>query len=189
MRSFVQCGHFFMVVVAALFLNPFSAAAQSVAEAKTLTLTPFISGSFGMPGDLGNSLGLGAAVTYDLSSRLGIEGEVGHVFDVLGDNENIDQSLTTVSGNAVYYFNVPRVTPYATFGLGFERSSIDVKNPDPAVNYLPTSTEISYNFGGGVKYPISEQFLARADLRRFQANDLAPDHWRLYGGLSWWIKR
>jgi hypothetical protein len=26
-------------------------------------------------------------------------------------------------------------------------------------------------------------------LRRFEANDAAPDYWRLYGGLSWWIKR
>ena len=23
----------------------------------------------------------------------------------------------------------------------------------------------------------------------FQATDLAPDHWRFYGGLTWWIKR
>jgi len=189
MRSFVQYGRFFMVVAAAVLLNPLSAAAQSITEARTWTLTPFVSGAFGTSENLGSSLGVGVGVTYDLTTHLGIEGEFGHVFDVLGDNENIDQSLNTVSGNAVYNFSVPRVTPYATFGLGFERSSIDVKNPDPAALYPPSSTEVLYNFGGGLKYPVSDEFLLRADLRRFQANDLAPDHWRLYGGLTWWIKR
>ena len=24
----------------------------------------------------------------------------------------------------------------------------------------------------------------RGDLRRFQSNDLAPDYWRLYGGIT-----
>nr|MDP9324432.1 hypothetical protein [Acidobacteriota bacterium] len=64
-----------------------------------------------------------------------------------------------------------------------------VKNPDPAVTYLESSTEVAYNFGGGVKYPVSERFLARADLRRFQSTDLSPDYWRLYGGLTFWVKR
>ena len=86
-------------------------------------------------------------------------------------------------------FDVKRITPYATFGLGIERSSPSVKNPDPLAIYQGPGTEVAYNFGGGVKYPISERFLARADLRRFQANDAAPDHWRLYAGLSWWIAR
>ena len=36
--------------------------------------------------------------------------------------------------------------------------------------YPPDSNEVTYNFGGGVKYPLSERFLARADVRRFQAD-------------------
>jgi hypothetical protein len=48
---------------------------------------------------------------------------------------------------------------------------------------------VAFNFGGGVKYPINDRLLARADVRRFQANDQAPDYWRLYGGLTWVVKR
>lgn len=188
MRSFVHTGRSYIIMVAALLI-PLRAGAQPVAEPNTLTITPFLSSSFGVSQDLDSSLGLGVAITYDVTANLGFEGELGHAFDVLGDNANVDWSLTNVSGNAVYNFDVPRMTPYVTFGLGVERSSLDVKTPDPVALYPPASTEISYNFGGGVKYPVSERFVARADVRRFQSTDLAPDHWRLYGGLTWWIKR
>ncbi len=76
-----------------------------------------------------------------------------------------------------------------TVGLGVERSNLTIDDPDILALYPPDSNEVTYNFGGGIKYPLSQNFLARADLRRFQATDLAPDHWRFYGGLTWWIKR
>ena len=84
---------------------------------------------------------------------------------------------------------MPRATPYAAVGLGWERSNLDFEVPDPAALTIPSSTEVAWNIGGGVKVPIGERFLGRGDLRRFQVNDLAPDHWRLYGGLTFWIKR
>jgi opacity protein-like surface antigen len=164
------------------------AQSQSVAEPNTLTVTPFLSGTFGTSDDLGGSLGVGAAIGYDLTRNLGFEAEFGRVFDVAGDNENLDWALTNITGNVLYHFDVPRVTPYAVFGLGWERSNPDFESdPDPLVP--ESSTEISWNFGGGVKYPITERFLARADIRRFQANDLAPDSWRVYAGLTFWIRR
>ena len=188
MRSYLRRGCFIGVVSACLIV-PATAAAQSVIEPRTWTATPFLSASFGTSNDLGGGIGLGAAIGYDLTARLGFEGELGHVFDLLGDDANVDWSLTNVSANALYHFDVARITPYATFGLGFERSSPRVKVPDPLALYPGSSTEIAYNFGGGVKYPINDRFVARADLRRFHANDLAPDHWRLSGGLTFWIAR
>jgi opacity protein-like surface antigen len=178
-----------MMITASLLSVPLTAAAQSLAEPHTVTVTPFVSASFGTSSGLGGSLGLGGAVAYDFTSNLGIEGELGYVFDVLGNDSNRDWAITNVSANAVYNFDVKRITPYATFGLGVERSSPSVKVPDTLSLSVPPSTEVAYNFGGGVKYALSDQFLARADLRRFQANDLAPDHWRFYGGLTWWVKR
>jgi opacity protein-like surface antigen len=168
---------------------PNRAAAQSVAEEQTWTVTPLLSGSFGTSNDLGSSLGLGVAVGYDMTRNVGVEVELAHVFDVSGDDARVDWSLTNISANAIYHFDVPHVTPYATFGLGPERSSISVKDPTVLALTVPSSTEMAFNFGGGVKYSINEKFLARADLRRFQAMDAAPDHWRLYGGVTWWIKR
>lgn len=163
--------------------------AQSLAEPRTVTVTPFVSISFGTSQDLGSSLGIGAAVGYDLTSNLGFEFELGRVFDVAGDDDNLDYKLTTISGNVVYHFAMARFTPYATAGLGWERANPDVESPDPLALVAGPSTEIAWNFGGGVKVPVTGRFLARADIRRFQVNDLAPDHWRLYGGLTFWIKR
>jgi len=201
MRSCVRICSGFVLVVATVAVHPGAAWAQSapsvqtaqttqsLAEPKTLTLTPFLSTSFGTSQDLGGSLGLGVAVGYDLTRNIGFEGEIGHVFDVLGDDANQDASITNYSANGVYHFDVSRFTPYATFGLGVEHVSRSVKNPDVLAIYAPSGTEVAYNFGGGVKYPVSERFLARADLRRFQSTDLSPDYWRLYGGLTFWVKR
>jgi len=189
MRSKVFQGTFFLMI-AVLATGPAKASGQSIAEPDTWTVTPFLDGSFGTNAR-GGSLGLGAAVAYDWTANLGFEGEFGHLFDVAGDSNDIDWSVTTFSANAVYHFDVLRVTPYATAGLGFERSSLDVNAPDPPAVVLvqPSSTEIVWNFGGGAKYKLSDRMIVRADLRRFQANDLAPDFWRVYGGLTFWLRR
>jgi opacity protein-like surface antigen len=188
MRSQSYSGSF-LIVLSMLLTFPSMSAAQSVAEPKTWTVTPFLGGSFGTSNDLGSSLVLGAGIGYDVTSNLGFEGEIGYVFDVEGDQPNADWSITNFSANVVYHFNARRVTPYATVGLGVERSNLTIDDPDILALYPPDSNEVTYNFGGGLKYPLSQNFLARADLRRFQATDLAPDHWRFYGGLTWWIKR
>ena len=179
------------LLITALFTSltvvpPAAAQAQSVAEPNTVTVTPFLSASFGTSNDLSSSLGIGAAVGYDWTRNLGFEFEVGRVFDVAGDDENLDWSLTTIHANVIYHFDVPRVTPYAAFGLGWERSNVDLDDEDID---LDSSTEVAWNIGGGVKYELNDRILVRGDLRRFQANDTAPDHWRLYGGLTFWIKR
>lgn len=176
--------------VLALIPSAAQAQAQSVAEPRTVTVTPFLGLSFGTSNDLGSSLGAGFSIGYDWTRNLGFEFDLGHVFDVAGDDDNLDWSLTNFSGNVVYHFDVPRVTPYATLGLGWERSSPDYDVIDPLALVVGSSTEIAWNIGGGVKVPIGQRLLARGDVRRFQVNDVAaPDHWRLYGGLTFWIKR
>lgn len=185
----VKSGIFCMTLVAlGVAVGP--AAAQSIAEPNTWNVTPFLGTSMGL-GDPANndSLGLGVAVAYDWTSNLGFEGELNYLFDVAGETDDLDWSVTNFSGNAIYHFDVRRVTPYATFGLGFERSSLDIKNPDILALYPASSTEISYNFGGGVKYPLTPRLIVRGDLRRFNANDSAPDYWRLYGGLTFRVGR
>lgn len=175
--------------VGVTFLHSTGAFAQSLAEPKTITVTPFVSAAFGTSDDLGGSPGIGAAVGYDFTANIGVEGEFTYLFDVAGNDQNVDSSIQNYNANAIYHFNVKHATPYATFGLGVEHIGRSVKDPDTLALYPPPGTEIAYNFGGGVKYPLSQNFLLRGDMRRFQANDLAPNYWRLYGGLTWWIKR
>lgn len=190
MRVLVKHSIFFMVV-GCLLAAATPAQGQSVAQPRTWNVTPFLNASMGLGDPAANdSMGLGVAVGYDWTANLGFEGEVGHLFDVAGDTDDIDWSITSFSANALYHFDVRRVTPYATFGLGMERSSAELRVDDPLEDALdPSSTEFSFNFGGGVKYPINSRLLARADLRRFQANDLAPDYWRVYGGLTFAVGR
>lgn len=182
---------FSMVFAFAVSILPVPAAsAQSVAEAGTWTVSPFLGTSAGISDrdGAGNSFGIGVGVGYDLTSNIGFEGEVGHLFDVAGDNEDIDWSITNISGNFLYHFDVRNVTPYATFGIGFERSGVDLKDPDvPLV--IASSTEIAFNFGGGAKYRLNESLLVRGDLRRFESNDAAPDYWRIYGGITFILGR
>jgi len=184
MRWFVTA----LVISASTFGAAAPAAAQSIARPNSWTLTPFLHTSVDV-GDPApdNSLGLGFAVGYDWTSNLGFEGELSHLFDVAGDTADVDWSVTTFSANAIYHFDVRRVTPYATLGLGVERSNYGLRD---ALD-LPdlSSNELSVNFGGGVKYPLSDRWVARGDLRRFAANDLAPDYWRLYGGLTYNLGR
>ena len=176
--------------IALLLLAVSPAAAQSLPEPRTWTVTPFLHTSLGI-GDPApdNSLGLGVAVAYDWTANLAFEGEVSHLFDVAGDNAAIDWSVSNFSGNAVYHFDTQKVTAYATLGMGVEVSNQDIKEGDPLALLADFSaTEIAINFGGGAKYRINERWMARADVRRFQANDLAPDYWRLYGGLTFKLR-
>ena len=195
MRLLVQiCTGFIVIIMALGAPAPASAQspsseARSMAEPNTVTVTPFLTGSFGTSDDLGGSIGLGVGVGYDFTRNLGVEGEIGHAFDVLGNDANVDSPVTNYSANGIYHFEVRHVTPYATFGLGVEHVGRSIKNPDPLILYAPASTELAYNFGGGVKNPLSDKFTLRADLRRFQSVDLSPCFWRLYGGVTVWAKR
>ena len=187
LRSFVLA---IVTIVPLALFAPAPAGAQSIAQPGTWTVTPFLHTSIGIGEPaLDDSIGLGVGVGYDLTHNLGFEGEVSHLFDVAGDTNTVDWSVTTFSANAVYHFDVRRVTPYATFGIGLERSGFSLKDPDPlALINDPSSTEIAINFGGGVKYPLTPRWIARGDLRRFQANDIAPDYWRLYGGITFTVR-
>jgi hypothetical protein len=46
-----------------------------------------------------------------------------------------------------------------------------------------TTNAFSWNLGGGVKAAMNERWGVRADLRFFNGDDFAADHWRLYGGV------
>jgi hypothetical protein len=81
------------LILVLVLATPSLAHAQSVAEPRSWTATPFLNVTFGASGDATtSSLGLGGAVGYDLTSNLGFEGEIGHVFDVQGDSDNVDWS-------------------------------------------------------------------------------------------------
>lgn len=161
--------------------DPVQAAAP--ADTGVWTVTPFL--SFTLGGDTDStSLGVGGAVGYSFSWNFSLEGEVGYVFDMAGDDDEADWSL--VGGSANLLYNVPLengLTPYAAFGVGFGRASLKIGDADAG------STEVGFNFGGGVKAPLNDNMSVRGDIRYFKYNDAVPDAWRIYGGLMWTLGR
>lgn len=167
------------------------ARAQSpLPEPGTFDVTPFLGLNFGI-GDGGDNfdrdggmLALGGAFSYNWTSTIAFEGELGILPDIIGDDDLIDVRVTTVSGNVLYHFDTQTAfVPYATVGLGFGRTSFDFDGDDEA------TTELAVNFGGGVKYEVARNVQVRGDLRYFNINDENPDFWRLYGGVAFRFPR
>lgn len=143
------------------------------------SVTPFLSFTFGGDSD-STSLGVGGALGYDLTDRLGLEGELFYVFDLAADTDNTDRSLLGASANVLYHVPLSSgLVPYGTFGVGFGRSALTIDE------VKESSSEVGFNFGGGLKGPLTERISARGDIRYFKYNDAAPDGWRVYAGLSW----
>jgi opacity protein-like surface antigen len=144
-------------------------------EIDGITITPFV--GLGFSGDLGNSpAGFGAAADYGLSSRASAEGEL---YFMHGARSRLDTTVWSLSGDLIYHAtgNGQSVTPYVAAGLGLMRGEID----DSAGS--GSSSALSLNFGAGIKTAMSSKWGLRGDVRFFSGHDLAPEYWRLYGGV------
>jgi opacity protein-like surface antigen len=150
-------------------------------EPEGLTLTPFL--GFGFGGDYENTpASFGAALGYGMSPRVSVEGEL--YFAPGGEQGELvefDSSIWSASANVLYHFTGEDFTPYVTAGIGI--LSADTEAEMTGLISDDTSTEFAWNWGGGLKSAISERFGLRADLRYVNGDDLAPDHWRMYGGF------
>lgn len=178
-----------LALVTALAAAPAAAQTTSpVVEPGTWSATPFLSLTFGGNGDT-SSLGIGGAASYDLTELFTVEGELAYVFDLVGDNDDVDWSVLSVGGNVLYHFPLASgMAPYATGGLGFARSSFNVAGFEGAT-LDDDATEFGFNFGGGLKAPLTDTLAARGDIRYFKYIDEGPDGWRIYGGLTWKLRR
>lgn len=183
----------FAAALALAAATALAAAAQTpVSEPGTWTVTPFLSVTFGGDGDTA-SLGLGGAAGYDLTEVLSLEGELGYVFDLMGNADAADWSLLSLHVNALYHFPLENgMAPYAAAGIGFGRSAQKLDGAAQTAltaGSSATSTEVGFNLGGGLKAPLTDRLAARGDIRYFNYNDDAPDGFRLYGGLTWRLGR
>lgn len=168
-----------VVVLATVLLAslPESAHAQPPLQRDTWLL----SGALGLALDAdGNpSLTMYGAAAYPLTSQVAIEGELGHVFDIAPGNASVDASVTTVHATALYFVNTTYVlTPYLAAGLGLGKYSVDV-TPGSF-----SQTEIGFNLGGGVTYPLNGSTYFRGDFRYFKHIDNVPSIWRFTGGVT-----
>lgn len=170
-----------VVILAAVLLAmlPDAAHAQPPLQKDTW----LVSGSLGLAldADASPSLTLHGAAAFPLTSVLAIEGELGHVFDIAPGNVSVDSSLTTFHATALYFFNTSYVlTPYLAAGIGAGKYSIE------ATPAKFSTTEIGFNLGGGVTYPLKiwRATYFRGDFRYFKHIDDVPSVWRFSGGLA-----
>ena len=152
-------------------------------EPEAFNFTPFL--GFGMAGDFENTpASFGAALGYGLNSRWGIEGDLSFApGGEQGDLLEFDTSIWTLSGNVLYHFRAENFTPYVTFGMGLIGANADVEGIAPGLVDDDTVTEFAWNWGGGIKTAMNRNWGLRGDLRYFNGDDLAPDFWRLSGGV------
>ena len=150
-------------------------------EPEGVTFTPFL--GLGFAGNYENTpTAFGAAFGYGATSRVAVEGEV---YFVPGGEQGVVQQFDTnvfaFSGNVLYHFTAQDFTPYATIGLGYMFADTDASSTGLVDD--DTAGRLAWNWGGGVKTTLSDRVGLRADLRYFNADDIIPDHWRLYGGV------
>ena len=168
------------IVLAILILAPAAAFGQSPPEESRWFLTP--TAALAIDGDADPSLAIAGALAYTFTPRVALEGELGHVFDLAPGDEDVDSSLTTLHASLLYFFNTDyRVTLYGAAGLGIGKYSLDVgQREDEEIG----STEIGFNLGAGVTYPLSSSAWLRGDFRFFKHIDNLPSVWRFAGGVS-----
>jgi opacity protein-like surface antigen len=176
--------HLASVVALGLFalgVSPSEARAQ-LPPAGSVDVTPFFGFTFGSD-QSGPTTSLGVGIGYNWTDQIAFEGELGIVPDLEGDTSAADLGVLTLSANGVYHFDTTSgYVPYATFGLGVGRMSLDLPTVDES------HTELAINVGGGVKKAINETLAWRADLRYFNVNDDNPNFWRLSGGVTFRFK-
>lgn len=150
-------------------------------DTEGFTVTPFL--GLGFAGDYENTpTAFGAALGYGWSERVSIEGELFFTPGAeQGDVLQFDTSVTSLAANVLYHFTADDFTPYATLGLGMMFADAEVE--DTGIVDDDTDSALAWNWGAGVKSAMSDRFGLRADLRYFNADELVPDHWRLYGGV------
>lgn len=150
-------------------------------EPESFNLTPFL--GFGVGGDFENTPAtFGAALGYGINERWSVEGEL--AFTPGGEQGTLiefDTSVWTLSANALYHFTTENLSPYLTAGIGVLGADADLEGT--GIIDDDTTTDFAWNWGGGIKTAMNQNWGLRADLRFFNGEDLAPDHWRLYGGV------
>ena len=151
-------------------------------EAEGFSITPFL--GLGFAGDFENSpTAFGVAAGYGFTEALVIEGDLYFAPDgEQGEPTPFDSSLWSLTANLLYNFpGQTGFTPYVAGGIGLLSGTAD--GEDLGLPEDETSNKFAWNWGGGVKSALNDRFGLRADLRFFNGDEFAPDHWRLFGGV------
>ena len=152
-------------------------------EPEGFTLTPFI--GLGFAGDFENSpTAFGVAGGYGITEHVSLEGDLYFAPDgEQGEPTEFGTSIWSLSANVLYNFSGQTgFTPYLAGGVGMLSATAEAEDLGLAED--DTSKEFAWNWGGGAKTALSDRWGLRVDLRFFNGDELVPDHWRLFGGVT-----
>jgi opacity protein-like surface antigen len=125
----------------------------------------------------------GARLTYFFNPYLGIEGGVGFTPASLLASSNINggTDFSSVISVDTYIFSanvvgqLPRgpVRPFVTGGVAAVHFNFDTSDFG---TLTPSETDLALNIGGGIKIPVTDSVMLRAEARYYHANsDFAED--------------
>jgi len=169
-----------LIVFSVLILLPrASFAQQSLLDQPGWLVTPIL--GLAIDEDADPSLTIAGALGHRITDRIAVEGELGHVFDLAPGDADVDSSLTTVHGSVLYVLTTDYfVAPYVIGGIGVAKFRQEVTSAPASIH----QTEIGFNLGGGITYPLSDRTSARGDFRFFKHIDDVPTVWRFAVALT-----
>lgn len=159
------------VLLVVFTLAAWPAAAQ---DAGVVEVTPYLAvGSSG-------ASPVGAAVTFPITSTLGVETDVAY--------RRGEGGIHALSSSASLLYSLPRVgqsTPYVAAGLGLSQYGAPIFSADgPPIGTEPR-VAMTVNAGGGLKMPMNDQLDLRTDVRWFKSFGRdGSEQFRVAQGLS-----
>jgi hypothetical protein len=173
-----------LAVALVLTLAPAAAFAQPFFEPGEWVVSPAFGIAFDPDADV--SPALAAAIGYPVTSSLVVEAEFGHLFDLAPGDPDVDSSLTTLHGAALFFFETDYLaTPYLAGGIGVGHLGHEVTVPAASIH----RTEIGVNLGGGISYPLRERLMIGGDFRYFTHIDDVPSAWRFLATVKFPLRQ
>ena len=147
-----------------------------------------VTGHLGVVGGIGSHGSFGASIGAPVADRLIVLGDLSYIpmggQTIQFNGSTIQSSAKGINFNASlqYEFQPTRaVVPYAGAGLGLLRTSFSASSTGPgSFNAGGSSTDLYFNFGGGLRYYINERWGIRPELQMFAGTDTYA---RFAGGI------
>ena len=148
-------------------------------EAKNVEVTPYVAlGSAGVSP-------VGATVTFPITSSLSIESDVAY--------RRGEGRIHALSTNTSLLWLLPRVgqsTPYVAAGVGLSQYGAPLFSSDGPPIGTQSRVATTFNAGGGLKMPVSENLGLRTDARWFKSfGKQGSEQFRLAQGISFGARK
>ncbi len=169
------------VLILTLLVTSFIAAlpASAQADARAVSLTPFFGGyTFDGSQDLKTKPVFGLRAGYSLDDKWDLEGVLDYVSTTSKSGQG-DASALNVRVDGLYNIRLnERLVPFLAAGAGVNT----VEYPDGSGD--GTSTRAALNYGGGIRYFVSDAWALRGDIRHILVIDQLD---RVLGNLEYTV--